>query len=560
MSGAPIPAACNILGGPNACTSSSTFAPVTVLSLPTPLPASKLSVMVYEDDFPTNGEQDSGGGVDVLSPNEPGLGGFNIVLWDSYGNLNDNTGQDTYDMFNQPLSNSLAGTIDPATGLDACPISAQATNDPTQAGITGVIVTCPKYESDNKTLSPLAGQAVIANLMPERFGVQAYPGADRIARGEEWLQTNTLDGQHPHDAFIRIGEPSYFQEYGPAGYHVSIGFVNPAIVNARHEAVCAGAYGPVGACTGTMKGQINVQRMSRTPDQRLYPSGSHEGLGWTQCWVSLGDPDAEDFMFTKCDSNGNFQFSNVPGGNWRLTLGDQWTDQIIDGLSTPANVVPGQTLNMGQIGVQQWQANVYTRTFIDDNKNGIYDGSEIGIPLLNTTVRYRDGHNGNNLLTDFDGVANFNETFPLFNWYVVEADTTRYKTTGIHTVYDAGGPADGSTYCGTANGARACGTSTAYNFMANTFEAIPLPADLSVPGAVYCASADCATEAASFAIGTAIPSTTDPTKTSTGRIDPPWVARRARRYYLVRALISTSARRPTPAATLPSPIVQQISA
>ena len=29
------------------------------------------------------------------------------------------------------------------------------------------------------------------------------------------------------------------------------------------------------------------------------------------------------------------------------------------------------------------------------------------------------------------------------------ADSGRYKTTGIHTVYDAGGPADGSTYCGT---------------------------------------------------------------------------------------------------------------
>jgi len=29
----------------------------------------------------------------------------------------------TYDMFNQPLVNSLAGTIDPVTQKDACPIS-----------------------------------------------------------------------------------------------------------------------------------------------------------------------------------------------------------------------------------------------------------------------------------------------------------------------------------------------------------------------------------------------------------------------------------------------------
>jgi hypothetical protein len=546
MSGAPIPPACNILGGAKACSSTSAFTqPVNVLVLPTPLPTGKLSVIVFEDDYPLNGEQDGGGGNATVAPIEPGLGGFNIVLWDTYGGLGDVTGQDTYDDFNQPLSNSLAGTVDPVTGLDACPISATPLSGPAGAGpaplpggITGMIVTCPKYESDGHTLSPLAGQATIANLMPEKFSVQAYPGADRIARGEEWIQTNTLDGQHPHDSFIRIGEPSYFQEYGPAGYHVAIGFANPAVINARHSDVCAGTGSPgsVGPCTNSIDGQVDVQRLSRTPDQRLYPSGSRDGYAWTQCWVSLGDPDGEDFMFTKCDTNGNFRFTNVPGGNWRLTIGDQWNDQIIDGLSTPANVgcVPTGTattctggvsaLHMGNIGAQQWQSNLYTRTFIDDNKNGIWDQGEIGIPLIYTMIHYRDGHNSNSAVTDFNGIVNFNETFPLFNWYVVESDSTRYKTTGIHTVYDAGGPADGSSSCGTtSNGARSCGTSTGYKFLANTYEAVPLPADLSVPGSVYCAKADCSAEAATFAAGTAKPSTGNAATTSTGRIDPPWV-------------------------------------
>src|SRR5262249_5211401 len=86
--------------------------------------------------------------------------------------------------------------------------------------------------------------------------------------------------------------------------------------------------------------------------------------------------------------------------------------------------------------------------------------------------------------------------------------------------YDAGGPADGSPSCGNGTTARQCGTSTAYSFLSNTHEAIPLPADLSVPGAVYCATADCTAEASGFAAGTARPSS--PTA-STGRIDPPWV-------------------------------------
>jgi len=56
-------------------------------------------------------------------------------------------------MFNMPLTNSLDGTIDPSTGVNACPITQQG------AGITGMIVTCPKFEADGVTLSPLAGQA-----------------------------------------------------------------------------------------------------------------------------------------------------------------------------------------------------------------------------------------------------------------------------------------------------------------------------------------------------------------------------------------------------------------
>jgi len=188
---------------------------VTVLVEPTPMTPAKLSVFVFQDDFPLNGEQDGGGGIDVLSPNEAGLGSFQITLLDDAGGSGDATGQPTYDMFNMPLSNSLAGTIDPATGNDACPVSALATtgidtgtglpgaSSPT--GITGMIVTCPKYESDGLTLSPLAGQAIVANLYPGRYGVFATASADRIARGEEWLQTNTLDGEKAHDSFLRAG-------------------------------------------------------------------------------------------------------------------------------------------------------------------------------------------------------------------------------------------------------------------------------------------------------------------------------------------------------------------
>ena len=531
---------------------------VTVQVEQDPFPPSKLSVDVFEDDFPLNGEQDSGGGVDVLSPQEPGLGGFNIVLWDDMGGSGDVTGQMTYDMFNQPLSNSLDGTIDPVTTLNACPITKAGTAAGLNApGITGMIVTCPKYESDGITLSPLAGQAVVANLMPGRFSVQAIPGADRIARGENWLQTNTLDGQKAHDSFLRIGEPAYFQEFGPAGYHVNIGFANPGIINGRKAGVCNGSdvnITNLAGCPNTITGKITTERMSRTPDERLYSSGSHDSFAFSQCYISVGDPDGEDFAFTYCNADGTFTVAGLPPGNWRVTVFDEWNDMIVDGLSTPVGLAdptklatgakqpcPGPTTtstlcDMGDIASSQWQANVYTRTFIDDNKNGVYDtlpAAETGIPFLSVAVRYRDGSLANGLVTDLNGVANFNETFPLFNWYVVETDVTRYKTTGIHTVYDAGGPADNSLLScyspstlkpgatvptNSGAGYPNCGTTAIGSNMANTVEPVPLPSNLSVPGAIYCPTADCT--------GMSIQNGASPSApgVSTGRIDPGWVA------------------------------------
>ena len=329
----------------------------------TPYPTAKIAVFVFEDDDPLNGENDAGGGVDVLAPNEPGLGSFEVTLLDQAGGFGDSTGQPTYDMFNMPLSNSLANTIDPATHQDACPISPTSTD-----GLVGMIVTCPKFEADGKTLSPLAGQAVIANLYPGLYEVFAQPGADRFAKGEEWIQTNTLDGTMPHEAFIKAGEPAYFQEFGPAGYHVAIGFANPKIINDRKPGICAAA---ATGCNNTVTGKVTTARLSRTPDERLYSSGDYTANSFTQCYVSLGEPDDLDFAFTKCNPDGTFSFSGIPDGQWRVTVFDQWNDLLVDGLSTPVFVGPNTRNAQMEIPMQQWRTNVFTRSFVDLNGDGV---------------------------------------------------------------------------------------------------------------------------------------------------------------------------------------------
>ena len=301
----------HVMGGAEVFYKDGAWQAVNVIVEPGPLPTATVSAFVFEDDFPMNGEDDTGGGVDVLAPNEPGLGGFNVIIYDNVGQFGDPAGQMTYDMFNQPLSNALAGTIDPATGQDACPIvvnSRQGFDGGTSpTGLTGVITVCPRYEADGKTLSPLAGQVVVRNLPPGFYGVEAHPGADRIARGEEWLQTNTLDGGFAHDAFIKASEPSYFQEYGPAGFHVAIGFANPAIINGRHAGVCANGVD----CNHTITGKVTLAHMSRTPDERLYSTETNDAYAFTQTYVSLGSPDGADFAFARTADDGTFTFESV---------------------------------------------------------------------------------------------------------------------------------------------------------------------------------------------------------------------------------------------------------
>jgi hypothetical protein len=471
---------------------------VNVYLEPTPLQPAKISVYVFQDDNPLNGEADTGGGVDVLAPNEAGLGGFNLVLLDQAGALGDSAGQITYDMFNMPVSNSLAGTIDPATGLDACPIAKNTDR------LVGVVPVCPKYESDGTTLSPLAGHAIIDNLYAGLYEVVASPGTDRIARGEEWLQTNTLDGTKAIEAFIKPGEPAYFQEFGPGGYHIAFGFANPKIINARKAAVCANQ-----TCTATINGKVTGLRMSRTPDQRVYSSGSYDMYGFGQCYVSLGAPDSPDFAFAKCNPDGTFQFTGLPKGNMKVTVFDQWNDLLVDGLSTPIKVDGDQIGSPAQpleIPVTQWRTNLYGRVFIDRNGDNVSQEDEPGLPLVPYNLRARDGSQFGFNNTDLGGYAGFNEIFPILNWLLVDIDSARYKLAGVHVVYDAGGPVDGTT---------GGGTSTIASAFANTIESptAQLPTDLRVPGARYCASADCP-------LG-------DAGGGSTGRVDPGWVGTEA---------------------------------
>ncbi|MDB5991320.1 MAG: multicopper oxidase type 3 [Herbaspirillum sp.] len=456
----------------------------TVKVEPNPLKPAQLSVYIFEDSSPTNGDPDA---------MEHGLGGFEITIWDVAGRSGDPIGQITYDAFNSPLTNALLGTPGcPNTYSPTASAAGQAAGQTSpnyaKRDLTGVIITCPNDPVDPANPSAdyaLQGQALVKNLMPARLDVIANSGAARRGAGEIWHQVSTLEGTPAQDAFVKSGEPAYFQEFGPPGFHTFIGFVNPAHITqqniiATHVPVSGvppvqtgdtegpPITGPVALATTSVSGRVTSLHMSRPIMETLWDSGSRKPLAATSCLVGLNQQGelGLNIGFAACDSDGNFTLSNIPVGSYMLVIWDRWLDQIIAFKSvqvvagkTPdanGNPVPAAAVALGNIPVFSWFTRVETSVYVDQNGNGVRDAGESGIAQVPVAIRFRDGSVSNVLTTDSDGNAVFNELFPLFNWYVVESDRTRFANTGVNVTVDAGGLPDCATY-NPANGQGAVG-------------------------------------------------------------------------------------------------------
>lgn len=422
-----------------------------------PTPPAQISVIVFEDNSPSNGNIDQG---------EIGLGGFRIELTDARGVSGANAGTITYDALGMPLTNSLMDGSNPD-----CPQGLAGSSE------VGVMITCPNLRADG-TPSPLAGMALIKNMIPGRLGIMAYPGAERGANGEEWVQITTVEGTRSNDTFVKPGEPPYWQEFGAPGFHAAIGYVNPAKVKALNDAnVVLGA-------NNTVKGRITSLHMDRPPEAKLNNScqpGSTEpdcaraSLAHTNCYVALNGLAGQgaNIAMSHCDDNGNFELTGVPNGNYILFIWDDWLDQIKAMKSVtvpdPLAVVPNQ-VDMGDVPVFSWFTSLQQTVYTDLNGNGVREPGEPGVPNLPVNIRYRDGSIAYTVATDSSGVAAFTETFPLFAWYVAESNWTRFKGTGVNVTYDAGGLTD---------------KTGPYAGLLNSTETVSLPANLQVPGAKY---------------------------------------------------------------------------
>lgn len=374
------------MGGASIPTSSA-GSTVTVTVNKQPIPSAQMSIFVFEDNAPTNGAVDQG--------SELGLVGFQINLEDAGGRYGQVGGLMLQDVFGQPLRNAL-------------PCAPTA--------LPGVIVTC----SD--------GTALVQNLPPGKYGVSAIPPAGAPIR---WVQTTTIEGKKVNDAWVKAGEPPFFQEFGPPGYHIFVGFVSPDRLTM--PAV------PVGTAAYTVSGKVTNLHMSRPPNLDLWDSGSYAALGHTNAWVGLNSAAGAgaNVVAVQADDDGNFTIPGVPEGNYQLVVWDDYLDQIIAYRSVILS--PTQGGELGNVPVFQWFARLEHNVFLDTNENGVRDAGEAGLSDQNVNLRLRDGTIYQSFPTDTVGFVPFDEVFPFFHWLVAEVDFARYKPTGVTVTVDGGG-------------------------------------------------------------------------------------------------------------------------
>jgi len=381
---------------------------VTVTTNKEPLEYAQISAIIFEDNGPTNAAIDGA---------EQGLGGFQITVEDAGGRYGISAGTMSQDADGNPLTNSLDcfGGAPPAAGI---------------------ILSCPDTQA-NQDLG-LVGQVLIKNLFPGKYGIIVSPP---LETADQWVQTSTIEGTKVIDAWVKSGEPAFFSEFGPVGWHVFVGFVNPDRIAANN---------PGGA--NSVSGKVTNYHMARPPEQTLYDSDSYDALAHTRAWVGLNSEGGigANFAAVQADPDGTFEITNVPDGEFQVVVWDSYLDQVIAYRSvTQLDLDAGGEL--GNVPVFNWFARLENNVFLDENENGVFDDEEKPISEQAVNLRWRDGSVYQSFPTDLDGFVPFDQVFPFFHWLVAEVDYARFKATGLTVTVDGGGDVSGGDYAGVLN-------------------------------------------------------------------------------------------------------------
>ncbi len=405
---------------------------VTVTVQKEPIPTAQIAIYLFHDNFPINGAPDlpEEENPPVGDPGHVDWTQFTLFLEEPAGRYGIAGGQVIQDAFGNPLGTTYQKGCDADGQPDVDPTTNYGCFDVDGAPIILV-------EGDG-TLHPNAdGTLLVENQVPAKYGIIMIPPT-----GSNWQQTVSIEGTHVNDAWVKAKEPPFFVEFGPPGPHVAVGFI---------KSTANGGFDPLPAGGATVTGTVKDIHLSRAPSTAFF-----NGRSFPNCWVGLNNlaiGNGQGIYAAPCAEDSSFSIDNVDPGNYTLTIFDANLDMVIasfsftvdaNGTDCDLGATPG--CNYGDVGVFNWFTRLNTGIFSDDDQDGFWDPTEIGIgpDSQSVNLRWPDGSIYFNVPTDNDGFAPFDETFPFFHWLVAEVSYTNKKATGVTYVIDAGGavPAD----------------------------------------------------------------------------------------------------------------------
>ncbi len=377
------------------------------------LKTAQISILVWRDNAPLNNWPDVGWtGINAKEEYDGSLerdmSGFTIHVADAGGKTAAG-GDVIVDAFGNPLGT----TYDEFGEVDIMG--------------TGIVVTGPD------------GTALIKNLAPGKYGITAQPPA-----GEGWIQTNTIEGGKPIDAWVQYDEPEYLAgEFVPGFHHTFFGF-------AKEKDLITGSG------TSVVSGTVNFIHSSRHFEISAglpAPFLPDKGPLVKNCIVAINDQTTDENVYVeKLDATSHFEIP-LPEGTYQLVIFDAFQQAIIAfrQIIVPAGGAPIDLDDnpFGGILVNRWNGTVEGNIFFDNGagaggiaRNGIQDGDEPGMTTLyedDVLLRFRDGSVYAVTSADLFGFYEFPDVFPFFNWLVAEIGFGRFYATGLTAICDAGG-------------------------------------------------------------------------------------------------------------------------